>query len=150
MLISSHPNRASLGTKFGATDIINEPGQCAIDQVMAMTGGLGAHSVLECVGHTSAMETAIGVARPGGTIGRVGVPQESVIPGAATTLFRNVTISVEVAPVRAYIPELLPDVLNGVIEPGHDFDRVGDLDSVPAGYVAMNEQTAIKALIAFA
>lgn len=51
--------------------------------------------------------------------------------------------------VRAYIEELLPDVLEGRIEPGRVFDRIGSLDEVPDGYRAMNEREALKVLIQF-
>ena len=89
-----------------------------------LTSGLGAHSVLECVGHDLAMTTALGIARPGGAVGRVGVPQHQQIPTTAKTFFDNVSIGGGPAPARAYIEELLPDVLEGRIEPGRVFDRV--------------------------
>jgi len=87
------------------------------------------------------------LARPGGALGRVGVPQEEAIPEGISTFFDNVTIAGGPAPARAYIEELLPDVLDGRIEPGRVFDRVGELDEVPDGYRAMNDREAIKVLI---
>ncbi len=114
-----------------------------------LTGGLGAHSVLECVGLGESTLTALSIARPGGAVGRVGVPQEPSIPEARPAFYSNVTISGGVAPVRAYIEELLPDVLEGKIEPGRVFDQVIDLDGVPDGYRAMNERRAIKVMIEF-
>jgi threonine dehydrogenase-like Zn-dependent dehydrogenase len=93
------------------------------------------------------MRTALGLARPGGAVGRVGVPQEAVIAEGETTFFDNVTIAGGPAPVRAYIEELLPDVLEGRIEPGRVFDRAGPLDEVPDGYRAMNDREAVKVLI---
>ena len=87
------------------------------------------------------------IARVGGAVGRVGVPQEESIPEGVRTFFDNVTISGGPAPARAYIEELLPDVLEGRIEPGRVFDRVGKLDDVPDGYRAMNEREALNVLI---
>jgi threonine dehydrogenase-like Zn-dependent dehydrogenase len=117
--------------------------------VRELTGGLGAHSVLECVGLEPSTETALGIARPGGAVGRVGVPQAPSIPAAVPTFFRNVAIGGGPAPVRAYIEELLPDVLDGRIEPGRVFDRTARLDEVPDGYRAMNERESIKVMVEF-
>ena len=114
-----------------------------------LTGGLGAHSVLECVGHGESMRTAVGIARPGGAVGRVGVPQETTIPNAQPTFYGNITIAGGPAPVRAYMHELMPDVLEGRIEPGLVFDRTTNIDGVPDGYRAMNDREAIKVMIEF-
>jgi threonine dehydrogenase-like Zn-dependent dehydrogenase len=149
ILLGRHPDRIALAKVFGATDIVSERGEAAVERVRELTGGFGAHAVLECVGHGESTRTAIGIARPGGAIGRVGVPQEDSIPDAMSTLFRNVTISGGVAPARAYIEELLPDVLDGRIEPGRVFDQVVRLDEVPDGYRAMNERKAIKVMVEF-
>ena len=91
--------------------------------------------------------TALSIVRPGGAVGRVGVPQEETIPEALRTFMDNVRIAGGPAPARAYIEELLPDVLEGRIEPGRVFDRVGRLDDVPDGYRAMNDREALKVLI---
>jgi threonine dehydrogenase-like Zn-dependent dehydrogenase len=99
------------------------------------------------VGHGQSTITALSVVRPGGAVGRVGLPQQESIPTTLTTFFDNVTISGVPAPARAYIEELLPDVLEGRIEPGRVFDRITNLDGVPDGYRAMNEREAIKVLI---
>jgi threonine dehydrogenase-like Zn-dependent dehydrogenase len=99
------------------------------------------------VGHGQSTITALSVVRPGGAVGRVGLPQQESIPTTLTTFFDNVTISGGPAPARAYIEELLPDVLEGRIEPGRVFDRITNLDGVPDGYRAMNEREAIKVLI---
>ena len=112
-----------------------------------LTDGFGAHSVLECVGHDQSVETALGIVRPGGAIGRVGLPQHDAIPTTVRTFFDNVTISGGPAPVRAYIEELLPDVLEGRIDPGRVLDRITDLDGVPDGYRAMNERESIKVMV---
>ena len=147
ILLGRHPDRIALAKEFGATDIVSERGDEAIERVRELTGGFGAHSVLECVGHDLAMTTALGVVRAGGAVGRVGVPQHEQIPTSRATFFANVTISGGPAPARAYIEELLPDVLAGRIEPGRVFDRTGSLDDVPDGYRAMNDRESIKFLI---
>lgn len=147
IMLGRHADRVALAVEFGATDVVSERGDAAIERVRELTGGLGVHSVLECVGHGESMWTAVNIARPGGTVGRVGVPQVGDVPGSQTTFFRNVTIAGGVAPVRAYIEELLPDVLEGRIEPGRVIDRKTNLDGVPDGYRAMNERETIKVMI---
>ena len=149
ILLGRHPDRIALGREFGATDVVSERGEAAVERVRELTGGLGAHSVLECVGHGQSMDTAVRIARPGGAVGRVGVPQAETIPAAKPTFYDNVTIAGGPAPVRAYMAELLPDVLEGRIQPGRVFDRVTDLDGVPDGYRAMNDREAIKVMIRF-
>ncbi len=130
-----------------ATDVVSERGSEAVERVKELTGGFGAHSVLECVGLDQSMETAIGVARPGGSVGRVGVPQGETMPASQTAFYDNVTVSGGPAPARAYIEELLPDILEGKIQPGRVFDRVVRLDEVPEGYRAMDEREAIKVMV---
>jgi threonine dehydrogenase-like Zn-dependent dehydrogenase len=93
------------------------------------------------------METARSIARAGGAVGRVGVPQEASLPAAEATFYANITIAGGPAPVRAYVEELLPDVMEGRIQPGRVFDRVTNLDGVPDGYRAMNEREVIKVMI---
>jgi threonine dehydrogenase-like Zn-dependent dehydrogenase len=149
ILLGSYPDRLALGTEFGATDVVTERGDEAVERVRELTDGLGAHSVLECVGLEQSTLTALHIARPGGAVGRVGLPQEDSVPDAIGTFFKNVTVGGGPAPVRAYIEELLPDVLDGRIEPGRVFDRIMNLDEVPDGYRAMNEREAIKVLIEF-
>jgi threonine dehydrogenase-like Zn-dependent dehydrogenase len=114
--------------------------------VKGQTGGLGVHSVLECVGYEQSMDTALGITRPGGAVGRVGVPQHDTIAGG-TTFWANITISGGPAPARAYIDVLLPDVLEGRIQPGRVFDRTVDLDGVPDGYREMDDRESIKVMI---
>jgi threonine dehydrogenase-like Zn-dependent dehydrogenase len=147
IILGRHPERIALAKEFGATDDVSERGDEAVERLRELTDGLGAHSVLECVGYQEAMLMALKSARPGGTVGRVGVPQYDSIPEAVETFFDNITIAGGPAPARAYIEELLPDVLEGKIEPGRVFDRVGPLDEVPDGYRAMNDREAIKVLI---
>jgi threonine dehydrogenase-like Zn-dependent dehydrogenase len=149
ILLGRHQDRIALGRNFGATDIVSERGDDAIERVRELTGGLGVQSVLECVGHDLSMQTALGIVRPGGAVGRVGVPQHEQIPTTHQTFYDNITISGGPAPARAYIEELLPDVLEGRIEPGRVFDRTGSLEQVPDGYRAMNERESIKFLIEF-
>ena len=95
------------------------------------------------------MRTAVGIARAGGAVGRVGVPQETTIPNAQPTFYGNITIAGGPAPVRAYMHELMPDVLEGRIEPGLVFDRITNIDGVPDGYRAMNDREVIKVMIEF-
>ena len=147
IILGRHPDRIGIAKDFGATDVVSERGDEAVERVRELTDGLGAHSVLECVGLGESTVTALRIARPGGAVSRIGVPQDHSIPEALTTFMDNVAITGGPAPARAYIEELLPDVLEGRIEPGRVFDRVGSLDDVPDGYRAMNEREAIKVLI---
>lgn len=147
ILLGRHADRIALGREFGATDVVSERGDEAIARVRELTVGQGAHSVLECVGHGQSMLTALSIARPGGAVGRVGVPQQETIPAGRETFYANVSIAGGPAPVRAYIEELLPDVLEGRIQPGRVFDRITNLDGVPDGYRAMNEREALKVMI---
>jgi threonine dehydrogenase-like Zn-dependent dehydrogenase len=147
IVMGHHPDRLALAKQFGATDDVRERGDGAIERVRTLAGGFGVHSVLECVGTEQAMLTAIGIARAGGAVGRVGVPHYPAIPASEPAFYNNITISGGPAPVRAYIQELLPDVLEGRIQPGLVFDRVIGLDAVPDGYRAMNERKAIKVMV---
>jgi threonine dehydrogenase-like Zn-dependent dehydrogenase len=147
IMLGRHPDRIALAREFGATDIVSERGDEAVERVRELTGGFGAHSVLECVGYAESTVTALSIARPGGAVGRVGVPQDASIPEAVPSFFNNISIAGGPAPVRAYIEELLPDVLEGRIEPGRVLDRVTNLDGVPDGYREMNEREAIKVMI---
>jgi threonine dehydrogenase-like Zn-dependent dehydrogenase len=147
IILGRHPDRIALAREFGATDVVSERGGEAVERVRELTDGNGAHSVLECVGLEQAIVTALEIVRPGGAVGRVGVPQSESIPAAQPSFYANVNIGGGPAPVRAYIEELLPDVLEGRIEPGRVFDRVASLDEVPDGYRAMNEREEIKVMI---
>src|SRR4051812_34231106 len=147
IMLGRHADRIALARDFGATDVVSERGDEGVERVLELTGGLGAHSVLECVGYEESMETAVGIARAGGTIGRVGVPQSAAMPSSVTAFFKNVAVVGGPAPARAHIEELMPDVLEGRIEPGRVFDRVVDLDGIPDGYRAMNDRESIKVMI---
>ena len=148
ILMGRHKERTDLGHEFGATDVVSARGEEGIAQVRELTGGHGSHVVLEAVGHMPAYEQALGVVRPGGVISRVGVPQYEEAPIGMDSLFRhNLRLAGGPAPVRAYIEELMPDILNGTIEPGKVLDATTDLDGIPAGYQAMAERTNLKVLI---
>jgi threonine dehydrogenase-like Zn-dependent dehydrogenase len=147
IILGRHTDRIALAKEFGATDVVSERGLSAVERVRELTGGLGVHAVLECVGLDQSTRTAIEIARPGGAVGRVGVPQDGHMPASQTAFYDNVTISGGPAPVRAYIEELLPDVLEGRIEPGRVFDRTVSLDEIPDGYRAMDERESIKVMV---
>lgn len=147
IIMGRHEDRIALAQSFGATDVVRERGKEGTERVRELTGGFGAHAVLECVGTEQAMATAMRIARPGGAVGRVGVPHYDTIPAAQPAFFGNVSVGGGPAPVRAYIDELLPDVLEGRIEPGRVFDREVGLDGVPDGYRAMDARESIKVMV---
>jgi threonine dehydrogenase-like Zn-dependent dehydrogenase len=147
IIMGRHPGRIELAKDFGATDVVSERDDEAVERVREMTGGHGVHAVLECVGSEQSMLTSMRIVRPGGAVGRVGVPHYNAVPEAATTFSHNVAVAGGPAPVRAYIEELLPLVLDGDIEPGRVFDRTVGLDGVPDGYRAMNERESLKVMI---
>jgi threonine dehydrogenase-like Zn-dependent dehydrogenase len=147
ILMGHHKDRTSLGVEFGATDVVAERGREGIERVRELTGGDGTHTVLECVGLVEAIETAFAVVRDGGTVSRVGAPQYDDVPMPFPVFMRNVTLTGGVAPARAYIGELLPDVLEGRVEPGKVFDLAVGLDDVASGYKAMADRTALKVLV---
>ena len=148
ILLGRNAGRVSLAKEFGATDIVSERGEASVERVRELTDGLGPESVLECVGLEQAVVTALEIARRGGAIGRVGVPEDETLP-ASIAFWKNVSLAGGTAPARAYIDELLRDVLDGQIEPGRVFDQRTNLDGVPDGYRAMNDRKAIKVLIEF-
>ncbi|MFF1416265.1 zinc-dependent alcohol dehydrogenase family protein [Streptomyces sp. NPDC058280] len=147
ILMGRHKARTDLGVEFGATDVVAERGEEGVEKVRELTGGDGTHTVLECVGLEPAMDTAFGVVRDGGTVSRVGAPQYEQVSMGFPLFMRNVTLTGGVAPARAYIDELLPDVLDGKIQPGRVFDRTVGLDEVPEGYQAMADRQALKILV---
>ena len=145
--MSRHADRQALARELGATDVVAERGDDGIAAVHELLGGLGADSVLECVGTEESMRQAIGSARPGGHVGYVGVPAGGAeLP--ISTLFRtNVSVGGGVAPVRAYLPELLDDVLSGAIDPGRVFDLVLPLERAAEAYAAMDERRSVKTML---
>src|SRR3954452_20049234 len=147
IIMGRHEQRIALAKEFGATDVVSERGEEGVARVRELSQGFGVQSVLECVGTEQAMDTSMGIVRPGGAVGRVGVPHYEVIKGAQQMFYDNVIVGGGPAPTRAYIEELLPDVLEGRIDPARVFDRTIDLDGVPDGYRAMNEREALKVLI---
>jgi threonine dehydrogenase-like Zn-dependent dehydrogenase len=147
IILGHHPDRIALARDFGATDVVRERGEEAVERVRTLTRGVGVHSILECVGTDESMRSAMGMARPGGAVGRVGVPHYEAIPASQPGFYNNIHISGGPAPVRAYISELLAEILEGKIQPGRVFDRVVQLDEVPEGYRAMNQRESIKVLV---
>ena len=148
ILMGRHADRTGLGRQWGATDVVAERGGEGIAKVLDLTGGDGTHVVVEAVGHRPAYDMAVGVVRVGGAISRVGVPQYDEAPVGFGSLFgKNITLTGGPAPVRAYIEELLPEVLDGRLEPGKVFDRTVTLDEVPAGYRSMDDRSSIKVLV---
>ncbi|MGE3685490.1 MAG: zinc-binding dehydrogenase [Acidimicrobiia bacterium] len=144
--LSRNPALQALARRFGATDVIAERGDEANALVMEMAAGIGVDAALECVGTAQSMATAFAIARPGSTVGVVGVPHDVGL-SFPEIFFRNVGWHGGPAPARRYIPELMPDVLSGRIDPGLVFDFETDLDGVAKGYQAMDERTAIKSLV---
>ncbi len=147
IILGHHPDRIALARDFGATDVVRERGQAAVEQVRNLTGGTGVHSVLECVGSEDAIHTAILATRAGGAIGRVGVPHYEGTPASRQAFYSNISVGGGPAPVRAYIETLMPDILDGKIQPGRVFDRTIGLEGVPDGYQAMNARESLKIMI---
>lgn len=144
--MSRHEPRQKLALAFGATDIVTERGEEGVARIKEMTGGIGADSVLECVGTAQAMSQALHSARPGGNVGFVGVPHDVAV-GGEELFYSHVGLRGGPAPVRRYLPDLIDRVLTGRIDPGKVFDLTLPLEQVAEGYRAMDERRAIKALL---
>ncbi|MFL5270458.1 MAG: zinc-dependent alcohol dehydrogenase family protein [Anaeromyxobacteraceae bacterium] len=144
--VSRHPTRQKLAREYGATDVVPERGDEAAARILELTRGVGADGVLECVGTADAMNLAIRVTRPGGTVGYVGVPH-GVELNAQQLFFGHVRLFGGPAPVRRYLPHLMDLVLNGQLDPGKVFDLTLPLEQVAEGYRAMDERRAIKTLL---
>jgi len=144
--MSRHATRQKLAREFGATDIVTERGSEGIARIKELTKGMGADSVLECVGTQEAMEQAIQSARPGGFVSYVGVPHGVQLDGQPL-FFSHVHLHGGPAPVRRYLPRLMDLILNGRIQPGKVFDLELPLEKVAEGYAAMDERRAIKTLL---
>ncbi|MFD1881228.1 zinc-dependent alcohol dehydrogenase family protein [Paracoccus pacificus] len=144
--MSRHEPRQRLAQEFGATDIVAERGEDGIARIMDMTDGVGAESVLECVGLAESMQQAMGVCRPGGTIGYVGVPHGVALEGRQM-FFRQQRMLGGPAPVRRFLPDLMDRVLLGKIHPGRVFDLSLPIAEVAEGYKAMDERRAIKTIL---
>ena len=144
--MSRHADRQKVAEAFGATDVVDVRGQEGVDAVLDLTGGTGADAVLECVGSPASMQQALGSARPGGTVGYVGLPHGVELP--VREMFRgNVGLRGGVAPVRHYLPALMRDVLAGDLCPGAVMDTVLPLERVADGYEAMATRRAIKVML---
>ena len=144
--VSRHEPRQKLARAFGATDIITERGDDGAARVRELTGGLGAHSVIEAVGTQESMMQAISSARPGGHVGYVGVSHDVQLPGQEL-FFREVHLHGGPAPVRRFLPELIRLICERAIDPGKVFDLTLPLDQAAEGYRAMDERRAVKALL---
>src|SRR4051794_38644307 len=144
--LSRHADRQQLATDFGATDIVAERGNEAVEKIKELTGGVGVDATLECVGTGQSMQTALDIARAGSMVGYVGVPHGVELP-IGQMFRRNVGVRGGGAPVRVYLPELLGDVLDGSIDPGKVLDYETDLDGIADAYAAMDERRAIKSLV---
>ena len=144
--LSRNPARQAVAKEFGATDIVEERGDDAVQAVLRLTDGGGVDAALECVGTDQSIESCAGITRAGGMIGAVGVPLYEKFE-YKTLFWKNIGIKGGVAPARQYIPELLQDVLAGRINPGLVFDYSTDLDQVADAYAAMDERRAIKSLL---
>jgi threonine dehydrogenase-like Zn-dependent dehydrogenase len=139
--------RTEIADRFGATDIVDVRGEEAVAAVRALTDGLGAHAVLECVGTQQSLSTAISIARDGGRVGFVGVPHEVAEVDIHDMFGRNVGLNGGVAPARRYMDELLRDVLAGSLDPSPVFDVTMPLSEVAAGYAAMDDRSALKVML---
>ncbi|WP_433341269.1 alcohol dehydrogenase catalytic domain-containing protein [Streptomyces sp. CA-253872] len=145
VLAGRHAARTDLGREFGATDVVAERGEEGIARVRELTGGVD--KVIEAVGTRAALDIALGAVLDGGTISRLGLPQYELGPIGPAGFRRNITLTGGVSPARAYIEELLPDVLDGTLAPGRVFDRTYPLADAPAAYRAMSAREVLKALI---
>jgi threonine dehydrogenase-like Zn-dependent dehydrogenase len=144
--MSRHTDRQKLALEYGATDIVTERGDEGVARIKDLTGGLGAHSVIEAVGTQESMLQAIGCTRPGGHVGYVGVAHGVQLPGTEL-FFSHVHLHGGPAPVRRFLPELVDLITTRAIDPGKVFDLTLPLDQVAEGYRAMDERRAIKALL---
>jgi threonine dehydrogenase-like Zn-dependent dehydrogenase len=144
--MSRHESRQKLATDFGATDIVSERGDEGVARVKELTGGLGAHSVIEAVGTQESMMQAIRSTRPGGAVGYVGVAHGVELPGEEL-FYSHVRLLGGPAPVRRFLPDHIARIWNGSIEPGRVFDLELPLADVAEGYRAMDERRAIKTLL---
>ena len=144
--MSRHEPRQEIARAFGATDVVAERGKEGGARIAELTQGIGADAVLECVGTDESMKTAFAIARPGSTVGFVGVPHGVELP-VRRMFQKNVGLAGGMAPVRRYLPDLLERVLSGAIDPGRVFDLTLPMEQSAEGYRAMDERRAIKVLL---
>lgn len=147
IILGHHLERLGLAREFGATDVVHERGEEAVSRVRELTGEDAPTAVMECVGLDEAAGAAVQLVRPGGTVSRAGAPQFPSFPQARAAWVKNARLAGGITPARAYIEELLPDVLEGRVQPGRVFDRTIGVEDVPEGYRAMNERESIKVLM---
>ena len=144
--MSRHADRQALAVRFGATDIVEERGDAGVARIKELTGGLGAHSVIEAVGTQEAMDQAIRATRPGGHVGFVGVSHGVSLDGQGL-FFAEVHLHGGPAPVRRFLPKLIQLIWDGAIDPGVVFDLTLPLEDAAEGYKAMDERRATKVLL---
>lgn len=146
VIMSRHASRQAIATSFGATAVVEERGADGVARVKELFAGIGPDAVLECVGTKESMQQAVDGVRPGGMIGYVGAPYGAQLP--IRQLFGdNIGVRGGVAPVRSYIPSLLPEVLSGALRPGAVFDSTLPLEDVAQGYAAMDARQSVKVLL---
>jgi len=144
--MSRHPERQKLARYYGATDIVEERGEEGVARIKELTGGLGAHSVVEAVGTQESFMQAVGATRGGGHLGYVGVNFDVQIPGIEL-FFAGIHTLGGPAPVRRYLPDLIQRIWDRTIDPGKVFDLTLPLEQAPEGYQAMDERRATKVLL---
>ena len=144
--MSRHAPRQKLAREFGATDIVEERGDEGVARVKELTGGFGAHSVVEAVGTQESMMQAIRSTRPGGHVGFVGVAHDVELPGLEL-FFADIHLHGGPAPVRRFLPDLIQLIWDRKIDPGKVFDLALPLEQAPEGYQAMDERRATKVLL---
>ncbi|MFK3672400.1 zinc-dependent alcohol dehydrogenase family protein [Leifsonia aquatica] len=147
--MSRHADRQALAREFGATDIVEERGDDGVAKIKELTGGLGAHSVIEAVGTQESLLQAIRSTRPGGHVGYVGVAHDGVALPADELFFAEVHLLGGPAPVRRFLPDLIRLIWDREIDPGRVFDLTLPLDRAAEGYDAMDRRTATKVLLTF-
>lgn len=145
IVLGHQPQRLALARQFGATDVLTSHGDEAVQQVLEMTQG-GAQAVLECVGTEETIQMAVTISRPGGTVGFVGAPHGQKVP-LGRMFSSNISLRGGLAPARAYLPELLAEVLAGRLNPSPVLDLTVSLDEVASGYSAMDQRQAIKVMV---
>jgi threonine dehydrogenase-like Zn-dependent dehydrogenase len=144
--VSRHQSRQQLALEFGATDIVTERGDGGVAKIKDLTGGLGAHSVVEAVGTQQSMMQAIRSARAGGHVGYVGMAHGVTLPGDEL-FYAEVHLLGGPAPVRRFLPDLIDRITSGAIDPGKVFDLTLPLEQAADGYAAMDARRAIKTLL---
>jgi threonine dehydrogenase-like Zn-dependent dehydrogenase len=144
--LGHHEDRLQIAKSFGATDVVTTRGDELVASILEATDG-GVDHVLECVGNQGAMDSAIAIARPGGAVSFVGVPAQVEKVDMGHLFGNNISLHGGVAPVRAYLPELLDGVIAGTLDPSPVLDLTVDLDGVPDGYAAMDSRTTVKVMV---